>query len=35
MPAEMMEDWVNSMWNKRPGLQSPQNMLIMDVFRGH
>ena len=36
MTTELMVDWLNVVWNRRPGaLRSPKNMLLLDAFRGH
>ncbi|KAJ4436451.1 hypothetical protein ANN_19084 [Periplaneta americana] len=36
MDAEMVRDWVRTVWNKRPGalLRKP-SLLVWDSFRGH
>lgn len=36
MTSELMQDWIQFVWNKRPGAQhSHRNMLVYDAFSGH
>jgi hypothetical protein len=36
MTAELMQDWLGSVWERRPGgLLNRNSMLVMDAFRGH
>lgn len=33
---ELMENWINVVWNRRPGsLLAPNNVLVLDAFKGH
>jgi hypothetical protein len=36
MTADLMNDWLKNVWNKRPGtVQKMRAMLVLDSFRGH
>lgn len=36
MTTELMEDWLDKVWNRRPGsLRTPPSFLVLDAFKGH
>lgn len=36
MTEELMKDWIDVVWNKRPGaMLQPKSLLVLDAFKGH
>jgi hypothetical protein len=35
MTNELMGDWLQVVWNRRPGVLRKRGMLVLDAFKGH